>query len=339
MRTRPSRNSSVRLHRPRADRLARYVIEQSLPPLLDLYKDQDHIALRPSILSHIATLLSSLSEPEPETPASAVPLFSPPAISHASGNSPLEPFRDDLLTILTSSTRALTCRSAALSALVALLKIPSFLSPAEVDFCVSAINEVLVQPDGDEYYDAALDALVVVARLFPRTVESSTLPILFRVFPATSAPDPNSQESEAYRRALEALAALCLHPDLFEILTLRLTSRLEEILAFAPTTISEFSAATLYAHHILETLRAVLQEKIRRNHLDVGKYIERFVPGLCALFITPALRPSADEAEERREVAKDPRLLVDVGKVVNLVVQRVDLECVDCCPSSACRRC
>ncbi|BGP09496.1 hypothetical protein JCM10049v2_005369 [Rhodotorula toruloides] len=309
-----------------SNRLARYVIKQALPPLLDLYKDQDQITLRPSILSHIATLLSSLSDPEPETPASAAPLFSPPTLSHASGESPLEPFRDDLLTILTFSSRALTCRTASVSGLVALLKIPAFLSPAEVDFCVSAINDVLVQPDGDEYYDAALDALVIVARLFPRTVESSTLPILFRAFPSSPAPEPTSSESEAYRRALEALAALCLHPDLFEILTLRLTSRLEEILAFTPTSPSDFSAATLYAHHILETLRAVLQEKIRRNHLDVGKYIERFVPGLCALFILPTPRASADDAEGKRVVAKDPRLLVDVGKVVNLVVQRVDLE-------------
>ncbi|BGP33480.1 hypothetical protein JCM10296v2_005284 [Rhodotorula toruloides] len=310
-----------------SNRLARYVIKQTLPPLVDLYKDQDQITLRPSILSHIATLLSSLSDPDPETPASAAPLFSPPTLSHASGESPLEPFRDDLLTILTSSSRALTCRTASISGLVALLKIPAFLSPAEVDFCVSAINDVLVQPDGDEYYDAALDALVIVARLFPRTVESSTLPILFRAFPSSSTPTPISPESEAYRRALEALAALCLHPDLFEILTLRLTSRLEEILAFTPTSPSDFSAATLYAHHILETLRAVLQEKIRRNHHDVGKYVERFVPGLCASFIFPTLRASSGAAEEKREVAKDPRLLVDVGKVVNLVVQRVDLEC------------
>ncbi|GEM08663.1 DNA repair/transcription protein [Rhodotorula toruloides] len=309
-----------------SNRLARYVIKQTLPPLLELYKDQDQIALRPSILSHVATLLSSMSEHEPEISTSAAPLFFPPTLSHASGESPLEPFRDDLLTIFTSSSRALTCRNACISGLVALLKIPAFLSSAEIDFCVSAINDVLIQPDGDEYYDAALDALVVVARLFPRTVEYATLPILFRAFPSSPTPGPASQESEAYRRALEALAALCLRPDLFEIFTLRLTSRLEEILSFAATSPSDFTAATLYAHHILEALRAVLQEKIRRNHHDASKYIERFVPGLCALFILPTLRRSVGEMEDRREVAKDPRLLIDVGKVVNLVVQRVDLE-------------
>ncbi|GJN90351.1 hypothetical protein Rhopal_003362-T1 [Rhodotorula paludigena] len=308
-----------------SNRLARYVIATAIPPLLELFKDQDQIALRPSVLTHLATLLSSLSPPDPDSTASASAIiFPPPSLSHADGESPLEPFRDDLLSIFTSSSRALTCRLPALTGLSALIQIPTFLSRSELDFCVSSLNDVLVQPDGDEYYDAALDALVLVARLFPSQLESLTLPLLFAAFPSTPFPDPHDPAAgEPYRHALEALAALCLHPSLFEILSVRLSARLEAALASAPASDAEYASATLYAHHLLATLRAVLAEKIRKGHDDVGKYVERFVPGLWSMFVLPTV---AAEAEGERCVAKDPRLLVDAGRVVNLVLQRVEVE-------------
>jgi hypothetical protein len=123
---------------------------------------------------------------------------------------------------------------------------------------------------------------------------------------------------------LEALAELCLHPDLFEILVLRLLARLDETLAISvpartgshatdldespssaagkvvgkmtialsrrllarldetlaisvPARTSEYTAATLYAHHVLATLRAVIQQKIKQGHVDVAKYVETLV--------------------------------------------------------------
>ncbi|TKA55992.1 hypothetical protein B0A53_01695 [Rhodotorula sp. CCFEE 5036] len=325
-----------------SDRLARYILEQSLPPLLDLYKSQDDIALRPSVLSHLATLLASLSAPaasddddehsadkEPPPPKE---LRTPPTFSHADGASPLEPFRDDLLSILTGSTRALTCRLPALEGLLALVRIPQFLAPSEVDFSVSAIDEVLMHPDGgDEYYDAALDALVVISRVYPRVLERLTLPLLLATLPTATAsvslPLPGSAESDDYRRALEALAALCLHPDLFEILVLRLLARLDETLAIsAPPRTSEYTAATLYAHHVLATLRAVIQQKIKQGHVDVAKYVETLVPRLSAMVILPTTFPAAAGGDSSRPVACDPRLVLDVGRVVNLIVQRVEAE-------------
>lgn len=332
------------------DRLARYVLEQSLPPLLDLYKSQDDIALRPSVLSHLATLLASLSAPaasdddddhsadkEPPPPKE---LRTPPTFSHADGASPLEPFRDDLLSILTGSTRALTCRLPALEGLLALVRIPQFLAPSEVDFSVSAIDEVLMHPDGgDEYYDAALDALVVISRVYPRVIERLTLPLLLATLPTATAsvslPLPGSAESDDYRRALEALAALCLHPDLFEILVLRLLARLDETLAISvPARTSEYTAATLYAHHVLATLRAVIQQKIKQGHVDVAKYVETLVPRLSAMVILPTTFPAAEDGDSSRSVACDPRLVLDVGRVVNLIVQRVEAEYAPMLPGS-----
>lgn len=332
---------SNRLRLRIADRLARYVLEQSLPPLLDLYKSQDDIALRPSVLSHLATLLASLSPPSDDDDDSADKeppppreLRTPPTFSHAGGASPLEPFRDDLLSILTGSTRALTCRLPALEGLLALVRIPQFLAPSEVDFSVSAIDEVLMRPDGgDEYYDAALDALVVISRVYPRVIERLTLPLLLATLPTATAsiplPLPGSAESDDYRRALEALAALCLHPDLFEILVLRLLARLDETLAIsAPVRTSEYTAATLYAHHLLATLRAVIQQKVKQGHVDVAKYVETLVPRLSAMVILPTTFPAAEDGDSSRPVACDPRLVLDVGRVVNLIVQRVEAEYV-----------
>ncbi|GAA5883105.1 hypothetical protein JCM3774_002857 [Rhodotorula dairenensis] len=333
-------------------RLARYVLEQTLPPLLDLYKSQDDIALRPSVLSHLATLLASLSDVDELSSAADEPLppkelrTAPATLSHADGGSPLEPYRDDLLSILTGSTRALTCRLPALEGLLALVRIREFLTPGEVDFAVSAIDEVLMRPDGDEYYDAALDALVVLARLYPRVIERLTLPLLLATLPTTlPLPLPGSAESDDYRRALEALAALCIHPDLFEILVLRLLARLDETLAVSATPATpgggassslssssdDYTAASLYAHHLLATLRAVVQEKVRRGHVDVAKYVETLVPRLCAMMILPTTFPAPGSdtpaaAAVARPVACDPRLVLDAGRVVNLVVQRVEVD-------------
>ncbi|GAA5820973.1 hypothetical protein JCM3770_006154 [Rhodotorula araucariae] len=300
-----------------SNRLASYVLSQALPPLLALYKDQDQITLRPSVLAHIGTLLSSLSPADPDSPASTGPaiIFPPPSLSHADGASPLEPFRDDLLSLLPSATRALTCRLPALTGLSALLRVPAFLSPQETEYAVSAMNDVLARPDGDEYYDAALDALVLVARSHPTLLERLTLPALFGALPSAA---PAEGESETYRRALEALAALCVcHDALFALLSERLLERLETLLALPAA--GERGAA-LYAHHALATLRAVLNEKVRRGDADVGKYVEALVPRLLALFILPTLRKEGEKV-----VAEDVRLLVDAGRVVNLVVQRVDV--------------
>lgn len=321
-----------------------------MPPLLELYKSQDDIALRPSVLSHLATLLASLSDADDPPCSADEPLppqelrTAPENLSHTDGASPLEPYRDDLLSILTGATRALTCRLPALEGLLALVRIRGFLAVGEVEFAVSAIDEVLMRPDGEEYYDAALDALVVLARLYPRVVEHLTLPLLLATLPTSlPLPLPGSAESDDYRRALEALAALCIHPDLFEILVLRLLARLDETLAVSavpagpvgpsPSSAAadDYAAASLYAHHLLATLRAVVQEKVQRGHVDVAKYVETLVPRLCAMVILPTTHPAPGPpgaVSAARPVACDPRLVLDAGRVVNLVVQRVEVESV-----------
>lgn len=301
------------------DRLAHYILSLSLPQLLKVFKDPDEVALRAPVLTCISTLLAALAPPPSPSAASSPSPFTKPDLLHSEGQSPLEPFRDDLLSIITSGSRSTTSRSAALEGLVNLIQIPDFLSSQEVAYCVSAINDVLLSPEGEAQYEAALDALVVISKLHPKIIEEGTLPILFTALPS-EAPSANAPENSTYRKALSSLAALCVHPDLFEILTLRLLARLEGVCSTAFPDAGVHSRNGLYAHHLLVTLQAVLKAKVTAGHTDIPKYIEKFVPRLCGLFILPTL-----EAMDQGEVAKDPRLLIDAGKVITLVVQKVDV--------------
>ncbi|GAA6003750.1 hypothetical protein JCM10207_003581 [Rhodosporidiobolus poonsookiae] len=340
-----------------SDRLARHIISVTFPPLLSMYKNPDDMSLRPSVLTHLSTLLASLSAPPTSssssatttptsvTPAPALPLFPPPTLSHADSASPLEPYRDDLLSILTSSTRLLSTRLAAIEALVFLVRLPGFLSAQEVDFCLSALNDVLAScapapssdpsanasaaPSGadEEAYSVALSSLVALSAL-PSTLpllERSTLPLLLSSLPATISPSPGSATSTAYRLALESLAELARPAPLCAVLARRLAGRVEEVLAASFTGMGgeeeEKEHAALYAHHLLATLRAVLSAKARRNDPDVEGYVDGLVPQLVAMLVLPTTRAAEDGA-----VARDLRVVVDVGRVVGTVLRKVGAE-------------
>ncbi|KDE05608.1 hypothetical protein MVLG_03980 [Microbotryum lychnidis-dioicae p1A1 Lamole] len=318
-----------------SDRLAAYVLSVTVPQLLNLYKDPDEIALRAPTLVCLADLLSSLSpleSPAPlnsTAPADAPISFPPPTLPHAEGASPLEPFRDELLSVLTSGSRSASSRAPAMDGLVRLVRVPAFLAPPEVEYCISAIDDVLIggadaEPSSsftEDDYENALDGLVLLAALHPRTVESSTLPKLFERLPtsAETVPFHRSPKSTRYRKALEALAALCaMHPDLFEILSLRLLARLEGISSTPTPEVTP--SVLLYAHHLLTTLKAVLKTKVEREDDDVVKYVEKFAPRLLGLFILPTVGPSSG----LNGIVTDVRLLHDVAAIITVIVQRLD---------------
>lgn len=206
-----------------------------------------------------------------------------------------------------------------------LVKITGFLSVAEVGYCVAAINDVLISPEGEDQYDTALEGLVTISILHPRIIEESTLPLLFTALPS-EAPAPNSPESDDYRRSLSSLSALCLHPSLFEILSLRLLARLEGLCSSTFTDSLTSSNNALYAHHLLMTLKVVLKKKVSRGDEDVAKYIEKFVPRLMAVFILPTTQDSIEQTVvEAVSVALDVRLIEDAGKVVTIILQKVEV--------------
>lgn len=230
----------------------------------------------------------------------------------------MEPYRDEVLSIFTSGSRSSFSRPPAIEGLVKLVQIPGFLSTVEVTYCISALNDALSAADSATEYELALSGLVVIAGMHPRIIESTTLPILFTMLPSL-APPPVSPESEAYRRSLASLAALSLHPNLFEILSLRLLARLESVCAAAFTDPGEQSANSLYTHHLLATLRAVLVQKAARGDEDIQKYVEKLVPRLFGIFVMPTV-----SSMDTGEVALDSRLLADAGEVITIIVQKVD---------------
>ncbi|GAA5981336.1 hypothetical protein JCM11641_005289 [Rhodosporidiobolus odoratus] len=353
-----------------SNRLARYILSVALPPLLSIYKNPDDMSLRPAVLTHISTLLAALAPPTPTssssdsataptsiTPAPAAPLFPPPSFSHSGSDAPLNPDRDDLLTLLTSSTRILSTRLAALSGLTHLIRLPSFLTPQETRFCLSAINEVLstcspsssdesaAPPSGpdEEAYHASLDSLLLLCPTHSNLIRDSTLPLLFSALPSTTvSPDPQSAQSRAYRLALESLADLCAEQrGLAGVLVERLEGRLEEVLGASFGTVSgeserehehatrECKHATLYAHHLLSTMRSVFSARGKQEDGgDVEEFVEGFVPRLVGMVVLPTTRFRSKKEEEDgpEKVAEDLRVLVDVGKVLGVVVGKVGAE-------------
>jgi len=307
------------------DRLAKYVLSETLPLLLKHCQNPDDLSQKPSALSHIASLLSSLSpssSPEPILPSPLVPT----TLDFCLPSSPLHPHLDTLLTLFTSSTsrsQSSPTRLAALNGLIALIKLPGFLSESqELGFCVNSFNEILSDSheEDDEVYDLALENLIIVSRIYPSIIEETTFPLLFSSLPTPT--EPNEPLGELYKRSLPALAALSIPPNLFEILSLRLLSLLDTTLSISST-----PQATLYAHHLLLILISTIKSKVKAGKgfkEDLEKYLDNgFVGRLLGMFILPTLKEGGDE------VARDPRLLLDAGRVLGLILQRVGAEYVN----------
>ncbi|KAM0786372.1 hypothetical protein ACM66B_001840 [Microbotryomycetes sp. NB124-2] len=319
-------------------RLARYVVRTALPQLLAMFKDPDEVALRSAVLTCLSDILSAFTVDAAQPSSDSV--VPRPIINHGNASSPLEPFRDDLLAAVTSGSRSAVSRFAAIEGIVTLVKIDQFLKPDEVAYCINSLNDVLKSPETDDEYEIALTGLIDVSKLHSKPIEQSTLPILFNLLPTDPAAANfvgGQADHQDYRRPLSSLAELCIHPNLFEILALRLLTRLETVVEFHESSTSSsasYQQVALYGHHLLKTLLVVFKIKIEEGHEDVAKYVDKFLSRLFAMFIVPTVEDGDGGDEQRREhagdggqvVAKDPRLLRDAGKVVTVIVQRVDIE-------------
>ncbi|GAA6059776.1 hypothetical protein JCM10212_001984 [Sporobolomyces blumeae] len=357
-----------------SNRLASYVLTKTVPRLVAIAQDPSDLSLRPSALTHLAMLLSSLSTAPtrpsfPSTSSSSkTPLAtaspstsrrsSPCTLDFSLPTSPLGPYLDTLLALLTSCARGVgPSRVPALKGLVALVTLPGYLSEPEVEFCVSAFNDVVsetlesverasartggggggggAESIDEEAYELALDNLTVVSILHPASMRTLTLPILFKhlLYSASSRPSTASRDgsptagSDAYRRSLEALAAVSVSDaQACKMVMDDLSCRLERVVE-ADSSRSAGPTSVLFAHHVLSTLESILSSKVLLRHADVSTYLARFVPKLVALFVVPTLdRAQGGQGGHGSNVAHDVRLLVDVGKIVNLVLRTVDVE-------------
>lgn len=174
--------------------------------------------------------------------------------------------------------------------------------------------------------DAVLDLLSTISISSPRHVEEQTLPLLFSSLPDIAPPRDASAERAKYWRVLSALSVLCVQPELFETLIVRLTTKLDLICVPSSNPASEgrdVEPSAAYAHSILKTVAQTLSTKMDKNHPDVAKYVDRLLPRLYNLFIYSALLSS-----EQTMVATDHRLISITGEIITLVVQSVSLQSV-----------
>jgi DNA repair/transcription protein MET18/MMS19 len=171
-----------------------------------------------------------------------------------------------------------------------------------------------------------MELLSTISNSTPKFVENQTLPLLFDCLPDRAPPREATIERAKYWQALSALSALCLQPQLFEILVVRLTTKLD--LICTPTIKSQVQEAeaeptAAYAHSILKTIAQTLSAKVAKGHSDVPKYIDRLVPSLYNICIYSAIM-----SNDNYMVATDPRIIVISGEIISLVMQSLSLSLV-----------
>ncbi|CAO1622601.1 unnamed protein product [Parajaminaea phylloscopi] len=238
---------------------------------------------------------------------------------------PLDPVRDELLSALSNGVRSTQYRASALLAFVHLTHVPTFLSSEETNYIAESVNELILSPGAEDVRGAALDGLRDIARVNPRVLEETTLPLLFARLPDRM-PSHASASSDAelkgvVRRVLGSLARLCVQPDLFDLLSVRLSTKLDLVCASEFSTAAEREANVGYARGLLVTLLTILQEKTARAHADVSRYGIILPPRLFALILAAALRSGHNGP---LPVAVDPRVVNDIGRLLSLLVRSLN---------------
>ena len=174
-----------------------------------------------------------------------------------------------------------------------------------------------------------MNLLTTISTLAPSHISQTTLPLLFSLLTDTA---PSREDGQARTRlwaTLTSLAQLCVQPELFETLVIRLSAKLDLLCAPPsggpdPSTSVDVEAdpepTAAYAHAVLTTLANVLSKKVDRGDVDVPKYVDQLVPRLFNLFIYSA------SSSQKKLVATDTRLVTVAGRIVNLVVQTLPVQ-------------
>ncbi|THH09922.1 hypothetical protein EW145_g1685 [Phellinidium pouzarii] len=288
-----------------------FSLSQAITQLMKLFRDPDEVIHRPQILTLLCVIVGDLEAKWTMLDGHEL-------------RGQLLSFKDDVLGAFISGTKALNSREAALEGLKMLSQMQGVLNEEELVYMVHNINEIL-QSDNENilFSDDALSVLITIADRNSKIVEESTLPLLFSSLPDS----PPSRDARIDRKGcwatLRCLSQLCISAPLFEILVIRLSTKLD--LVCAPKgggdDIQDNELRAAYAHGILKTLASVLELKVNAKHSDVPKYIDRLVPRLYNLFIYLALVGVNSPSLET-----DFRILNVAGQVITLVVQTLTIE-------------
>lgn len=159
-------------------------------------------------------------------------------------------------------------------------------------------------------------------------MEEQTLPVLFSSLPDRAPGREAVSERTKYRRILSALSKICVQQELFETLVIRLSTKLDLVCGSAGSLALdidlELSAA--YAHFILTALVHTITTKIRLEHADLPKYVDRLVSRLYNLFIYSALVSTGNENMPATEV----RVIGAAAQIITLVIQTLPVQYVLC---------
>ncbi|KIK08924.1 hypothetical protein K443DRAFT_671974 [Laccaria amethystina LaAM-08-1] len=286
--------------------VSRYTVSLAVPHFVKLFLNPDEAANRAPILHLLSDIVNAARDSVAGNVAEDVPLM---------------PYKDEVLGVFSVGLKASSSRLPTLSGLKGLITTKTLLSDEELGFIVHNVDEIIEGGTDalEESSDEILDLLTTIASIAPHHIEEQTLPLLFRMLPDVAFSRDAIKERANCWRTLSALQTLCVQPELFETLVIRLTTKLD-LVCFpangARVEIVDTEPNAAYAHSILTTISNTLSTKVEKSHPDVGKYIERLVPHIYNLFIF-----SAFGSDEQRLLASDLRLVHVAGKIISLVVQ------------------
>jgi DNA repair/transcription protein MET18/MMS19 len=173
--------------------------------------------------------------------------------------------------------------------------------------------------------DDLLDLLSSISSISTRHVEEQTLPLLFSSLPDSAPARTAIAERSRYLRILTALSKLCIQPELFETLVIRLSTKLDLVCVATNPSLtvqdSDPEPVAAYAHSILTALANTLQTKVDLKHADIPKYIDRLISRLFNLFIYASLLPDSGNS-----AAKNHRVIGVAARIITLVVQTVSVQ-------------
>ncbi|KAF8825853.1 hypothetical protein HHX47_DHR6000662 [Lentinula edodes] len=290
--------------------VSRYTVAQTAPYLVKLYAHPDNVAARPSILLLLSDLIAAARD---SMAANKVD-------DSDSLETPLSPYKDEILSIVSSALKVSSSRDPALACLLGLVSTEKLVSDEELGFIVHSVDEILLEEsdEAEETNAPALQLLVTISQKAVHHIKEQTLPLLFSMLPEDApARDAALDRARAWR-ILSALNTVCRPLELFETLVIRLTTRLD-LLCVPSETVplpADREPRVAYAHSILITLHQTLLAKVDDGHADVAKYIETLVPRLFNLFIYSAL-----VSNEVNLIATDIRLITVAGQTIGTVVQ------------------
>ncbi|KAG2747281.1 hypothetical protein P692DRAFT_20736558 [Suillus brevipes Sb2] len=293
--------------------LSSFAASQAAEVLIKNFHDPDEVANRASVVILLTELIEACRSDATHASISQ---------SSQTSVSSLTASKDALLGLLIVSLKAPATCLPALHGLTALVRTPNLVADDELGYIVLEVSELL-RKEPDDVEDVTTDALALlssIAGIAPHHLSSQTLPTLFSFLPDVTPPRDATAQRAFYWRALSSLSALCVQPQLFEILVVRLVAKLDLLCAISPARTIDQESTTAYAHAILTALANTLDVKVSSKDVDVPKYAEQLLPHMFRLYLDAALASSEVVA-----VAADPRLLQVGARIIRLVSQTLNI--------------